>query len=85
MVCSKDSTENVGALSKCKYKYLVGDMVFMDQYTVKTPDRFPVGYDHEADHNKFHGGTIFRDTTSKIIHVQNQVSLNASKTVNAKV
>eukprot|EP00804_Cyclotella_cryptica_P007127 CCRYP_020034-RB/>CCRYP_020034-RB protein AED:0.46 eAED:-0.11 QI:0/0/0/1/0/0/2/0/484 len=33
----------------------------------------------------FHGGTIFRDASSKYIHVQNQVSLGAGETVNAKI
>ena len=33
----------------------------------------------------FHGGTIFRDAASKYIHVQNQVSLGAGETVNAKI
>jgi hypothetical protein len=33
----------------------------------------------------FHGGTIFRDAASKYIHVQNQVSLGAGETVNAKL
>eukprot|EP00956_Cyclotella_meneghiniana_P020859 scaffold37342_cov71-Cyclotella_meneghiniana.AAC.1 len=33
----------------------------------------------------FHGCTIFRDAATKYIHVQNQVSLGAGETVNAKV
>ena len=57
----------------------------MDQYVVKTPGRLLQGYGREADHNKFHGGTIFRDAASKIIHVENQVSLNAGETVNSKL
>ena len=68
-----------------KGKYLTGDMVSMDQYVVKTPDRLTFGYGREADHNKFHGGTIFRDAASKIIHVKNQVSLNAGETINSKL
>ena len=57
----------------------------MDQYVVKTPGRLPTGYGREADHNKFHGGTIFRDAATKVIHVENQVSLNAAETINAKL
>ena len=56
----------------------------MDQYVVSTPGRLPTGYGREADHNKFHGGTIFRDAASKVIHVENQISLNAGETIQAK-
>ena len=33
----------------------------------------------------YHGGTIFRDAASKYIHVENQISLGAGKTLNAKL
>ena len=33
----------------------------------------------------FHGGTIFRDAASKVIHVENQVSLGAGETVMSKL
>ena len=51
---------------------------------VKTPGKLPSGYGREADHNMFHGGTIFRDAASKYIFVKNQVSLGAGETVAAK-
>ena len=35
--------------------------------------------------NMFHGGTIFRDAASKIIHVKNQVSLGAGEILASKV
>ena len=83
IVKTKVIQENAGALSRDKYE--LGDMVSMDQYVVKTPGRLPTGYGREADHNKFHGGTIFRDAATKVIHVENQVSLNAAETINAKL
>ena len=57
VIKSKTIKENAGALSRDKY--LPGYMVSMDQYVVKTPGRLYQGYDCNADHNKFHGGTIF--------------------------
>ena len=80
---SKVIKANEGALTRDKYE--VGDFVSLDQYVVKTPGRLPGGFGREADHNCFHGGTIFRDAASKYIHVQNQVSLGAGETVNAKL
>ena len=35
--------------------------------------------------NMFHGGTIFWDAASKIIHIKNQVSLGAGETLASKV
>jgi hypothetical protein len=59
--------------------------VSLDQNVVKTPGRLPTGFGKESNTNMFHGGTIFRDAASKYIHVQNQVSLAAGETVNAKM
>ena len=67
-----------------KEQYQTGNCVLMDQYVVKTPGRLPSGYIREADHNMFHGETIFRDAASKYIFVKNQVSLGASKLVATK-
>eukprot|EP00956_Cyclotella_meneghiniana_P015029 scaffold22790_cov42-Cyclotella_meneghiniana.AAC.1 len=80
---SKAIPENAGALSRDQY--CTGDFVSLDQYIVKTPGRLPTGYGKESYTNMFHGGTIFRDAASKYIHVQNQVSLGAGETVNAKM
>ena len=57
----------------------------LDQYVVKAPGCLPTGFGKESLTNMFHGGTIFRDASSKYIHVQNQVSLGAGETVNAKM
>ena len=35
--------------------------------------------------NMFHGDTIFWDVASKIIHIENQVSLGAGETLASKV
>ena len=80
---SKAIPSEEGALSRDKYE--TGDFVSMDQYVVKAPGRLPSGFGKEAVHNMFHGGTIFRDAASKLIHVANQVSLGAGKTVNSKL
>ena len=42
------------------------------------------GFGREAEHNMFHGGTVFRDTCSKYIFIKNQVSLGAGETISAK-
>jgi hypothetical protein len=65
--------------------YQTGDFVSMDQYVIKAPGRLPTGFGRESHINMFHGGTIFRDAASKYIYVQNQVSLGAGETVNAKL
>ena len=80
---SKALPEAIGALTRDKYN--VGDFVSLDQYVVKTPGRLPSGYGQESNVNMFHGGTIFRDAASKIIHVENQVSLGAGETLASKV
>lgn len=80
---SKAIPETEGVLSKDQYE--AGDFVSVDQYVIKAPGRLPTGYGRESDTNMFHGGTIFRDAATKYIHVQNQVSLGAGETVNAKV
>ena len=69
MAKSKAIPEKAGSLSRDKY--MPDDSVLMEQCVIKTPGKFPEGYCCERDCNKFHGGTIFWDTTSKIIHVEN--------------
>ncbi len=49
-----------------------------------TPARLFSGYGHEAQHNQFHGGTIFNDAASGAIWVEHQVSLGAGETICAK-
>ena len=72
----------VGSLSSKKYK--TSDFVSMDQYVVKTPGRLLSGYGRESNVNMFHG-TIFRDAASKLIYIENQVSLGAGEALTAKL
>ncbi len=65
-------------------QYQVGDLVSMDQFVSGTPGRLFSGYGHEAQHNWFHGGTIFNDAASGAIWVEHQVSLGAGETICAK-
>ena len=83
MVKSKAVQEEVGTLSREQYE--TGDFVSLDQYVVKAPGRLSTGFGKESLMNMFHGGIIFRNASSKYIHVQNQVSLGAGETVNAKM
>ncbi len=57
----------------------------MDQYVVREPGKLSTKYNCEHKANMLHGGTIFFDTTSKVIHVENQVSLGSDETVMAKI
>ncbi len=57
----------------------------MDQYVVKTPGWLPSGCGRELNVNMFHGGTIFHDAASKLIHIENHVSLGAGETLTAKL
>ncbi len=59
--------------------------MLLDQHVVKTPGHFPTGLERESHTNMFHEGTIFRDASSKYIHIQNQVSVCAGETVNDKM
>ena len=56
----------------------------LDQYVVKTPSCLPTSFGKESHTSMIHGGTNFRDASSKYIHLQNQVSLGAGDTVNAE-
>ena len=55
-----------------------------DQFIVKTPGRLPSGYGRERPQRRFHGGTIYNDAATGLIHVENQVSLGANETVLGK-
>jgi hypothetical protein len=71
--------EKAGILSAIEDQ--VGDLVSMDQFVSGTPGRLLSGYGREAQHNWFHGGTIFNDAASRAIWVEHQVSLGAGKTI----
>ncbi len=74
--------EKAGILSANKYQ--VGDLVSKDQFVSGTPGWLFSGYGREAQHNWFHGGTIFNDAASGAIWVEHQVSLGAGETICAK-
>ena len=57
----------------------------MDQYISKIPGRLPTGYGQEGPDSTYHGGTIFNDAASGIIHVENQVSMGTGETIASKL
>ena len=64
-------------------KYEVGYFVSEDQLIVTT-GCLPIRYVHEVSHPCFHGGTIFQDTATGIIWIENQVLLGAGENVMEK-
>jgi hypothetical protein len=74
--------EKAGILSANQYQ--VGDLVSMDQFVSDNPGQLFSGYGCEAQHNRFHGGTIFNDAASGAIWVEHHVSIGAGETICAK-
>jgi hypothetical protein len=74
--------EKAGILSANQYQ--VGDLGTMDQFVSGIFGRLFTGYGCEAQHNQFHGGTIFNDAASGAIWVEHQVNLGAGETICAK-
>ncbi len=74
--------ETAGILSANQYQ--VGDLVSMNQFVSGTPGWLFSCYGREAQHNRFHGGTIFNDAASGAIWAEHQVSLGAGETIYAK-
>ncbi len=60
--------EKAGILSANQYQ--VGDLVSMGQFVNGTPGRLFSDYGREAQHNQFHGGTIFNDAASGAINIK---------------
>ncbi len=60
----KACQDQEGALSWDSYE--AGDFVSADQYVVNTPGHLLSGYEREAPHNQFHGGTLFDVATGLI-------------------
>ena len=58
-----------------------------NQFVVKNPGtgRLPSGFGRDQHNNKFHGGTIYNDSASGLIWVENQVSLGAKKILLARL
>ena len=72
--------EGILSLDKNKPGYLVS----VDQFVVNTPGRLSNGYIQESSSSRFHEGTLYNDSDTGIIWVENQVSLGASETVLGK-
>ena len=66
-------------LSEDQYK--PGDYVSSDQFVVKTPGWLTVGYGREGAENCFHGGTMYVDAASGLLHVEPQILLGAGETL----
>ncbi len=62
----------------------VGDFISTNQIICKTPGRLPTEYGHESKDCRFQGGTIFNDAASRLIWVENKVSLGANEMVMGK-
>ncbi len=71
-----------GAITRDQYN--VDDFVSKDQFICKTPGRLPTGYRRKSQDRHYQGGTIFNDEASGLIRVENEVSLDANKTVMGK-
>ena len=74
--------EKVGALTEGKL--VPGQTIFMDQLESRLKGRLLHTAGREPEHDKFCGSTLFCDAASHYIHVEHQVTLNSSDTINAK-
>ena len=61
-----------------------GDRISIDQYVCKVKGRLPHTFGKDKEENQYSGGTIFVDHASSFVYVQNQVSLRAGETIQAK-
>ena len=77
----KDKTKEGGL--KCG-QLTPGDHIFMDQLESRVPGRLLHTAGKEQAHNQFCGSTLFCDAASGYIHLEHQVSLSASDTINSK-
>ena len=72
-------------ISKLKEDHLQpGDCILLNQYESSTQGRLPNTQGHEAESDKFWGGTIAVDHASGKIWVYHQVSLQAGENLQAK-
>lgn len=79
---SKAIEAKAGILSRDSYE--PGDMVSSDQFNVHTPGRRLKGYGRESKDSSYHGGTVYIDAASGLVHVHMQVSLGAEETLVGK-
>lgn len=68
-----------------KDKLLPGECVASDQYVCAEPSRLYTSKGQTPRQNRFSGGTIFCDVSSRYIAVRHQVSLASSDTIQSKL
>jgi len=79
------TTKNADSLGALKAGQLQpGDRIFCDQLESRVRGRLLHTAGKEADRDKFCGSSVFYDAASGYIHVEHQVTLNASDSINAK-
>ena len=79
---STKKEEKIGSLKQGKLN--PGQTIYMDQLESRVRGRLFHTAGREPDRDKFCGTTVFCDGASGYIHVEHQVTLNASDTINAK-
>ena len=79
------TTKNPDVTGSLKAGQLVpGDRIFSDQIESSVRGRLLHTAGRELPSNQFCGTTVFVDAASGYIHVEHQVTLNASDTINSK-
>lgn len=82
---STTTTKNASSEGALKMDQLSpGDRVFCDHLESKVKGRLLHTAGREQPQNRFCGSMIFCDASSGYIHIEHQVSLNATDTINAK-
>ena len=80
---TRRNPERIGALKRDKLE--PGQLIFCDQLESRVRGRLFHTAGREPDSSKFCGSTVFCDAASGFIHVEHQVTLNATDTINAKL
>ena len=62
-------------------KIKVGDFISTGKFVCKTPGCLTTGHGRESRNRFFQGGTIYNDSASSLVWVENQVSLGSNETV----
>ena len=79
---TKRKPESVGALKVGQL--LPGDQVFCDQLESRVRGRLLHTAGREPERDRYCGSSLFCDAASGLIHVEHQVTLNATDSINAK-
>ena len=62
----------------------VGYFVSAYQFVCKTTGNLPTGYERELKDHRFQGGTIYNDTASSLVWVENKLSIGINDNVTGK-